>query len=42
MDGVAVLTFDGRIVLGEETLTLREKVKSLLAEGKKTTRPEYG
>lgn len=33
--GVAVLALDGRIVLGEETSTLREKVKSLLAEGKK-------
>lgn len=33
--GVSVLTLDGRIVLGEETSALREKVKSLLAEGKK-------
>ncbi len=35
VDGVAVLALEGRIVLGEETSALREKVKSLLAEGKK-------
>jgi anti-sigma B factor antagonist len=35
IDGVAVLGLDGRIVLGEETSALREKVKSLLGEGKK-------
>jgi anti-sigma B factor antagonist len=35
VDGVTVLALDGRIVLGEETSTLREKVKSLLGEGKK-------
>jgi anti-sigma B factor antagonist len=35
IDGVAVLVMDGRIVLGEETSALREKVKSLLSEGKK-------
>jgi anti-sigma B factor antagonist len=35
IDGVAVLTLDGRIVLGEETNALREKVKGLLGEGKK-------
>jgi len=35
IDGVAVLTLEGRIVLGEETSALREKVKSLLGEGKK-------
>jgi anti-sigma B factor antagonist len=35
VDGVAVLALDGRIVLGEETSALREKMKSLLAEGKK-------
>ena len=35
VDGVAVLALDGRIVLGEETSSLREKVKSLLSEGKK-------
>ena len=35
VDGVEVLTLDGRIVLGEETVALREKVKGLLAAGKK-------
>ncbi len=35
VDGVAVVALDGRIVLGEETSALREKVKSLVAEGKK-------
>jgi anti-sigma B factor antagonist len=35
VDGVAVLALDGRIVLGEETNALREKVKSLIAQGKK-------
>jgi anti-sigma B factor antagonist len=35
MDDVVVLALDGRIVLGEETVALREKVKGLLAEGKK-------
>lgn len=35
VDGVAVVAMDGRIVLGEESNALREKVKSLLAEGKK-------
>ena len=35
VDGVAVLALDGRVVLGEETSSLREKVKSLLAGGKK-------
>jgi anti-sigma B factor antagonist len=35
MDGVAVLTLEGRIVLGEETVALREKVKGLLGAGKK-------
>ena len=34
-DGVTVLALDGRIVFGEETHSLREKVKSLLAAGKK-------
>ncbi len=33
--GVAVVALDGRIVLGEESNAMREKVKSLLAEGKK-------
>ena len=35
VDGVSVVALDGRIVLGEESKALREKVKSLLAEGKK-------
>ena len=35
VDGVAVVTLDGRVVLGEETSSLREKVKGLLADGKK-------
>ena len=35
VDGVSVVALDGRIVLGEESNALREKVKSLLAEGRK-------
>lgn len=35
VDGVTVVALDGRIVLGEEGNALREKVKVLLAEGKK-------
>ena len=35
VDGVTVMALDGRIVFGEETHSLREKVKSLLAAGKK-------
>lgn len=35
VNGVTVLSLDGRIVLGEESNSLREKVKSLLASGKK-------
>jgi anti-sigma B factor antagonist len=35
VDGVTVVALDGRIVLGEESNALREKVKSLMAEGKK-------
>lgn len=35
VDGVAVLALEGRIVLGEESNALREKIKSLLASGKK-------
>src|SRR6059058_220940 len=35
VNGVSVVALDGRIVLGEESNALREKVKSLLAEGKK-------
>lgn len=36
VDGVSVVALDGRIVLGEETSSLRDKVKSLVGEGKKT------
>jgi anti-sigma B factor antagonist len=35
VDGVAVVALEGRIVLGEESNALREKVKSLLAAGQK-------
>lgn len=35
VDGVSVVALEGRIVLGEESNSLREKVKSLLAGGKK-------
>lgn len=35
VDGVSVVALDGRIVLGEESNALREKVKSMIAEGKK-------
>jgi anti-sigma B factor antagonist len=35
VDGVTVVTLDGRIVLGEESSALREGVKGLLGEGKK-------
>ena len=35
VDGVSVVALDGRIVLGEESNALREKVKSLLASGQK-------
>ena len=35
VDGVAVVDLDGRIVLGEETSALRDKVKGLVAAGKK-------
>jgi anti-sigma B factor antagonist len=35
VDDVTVVALDGRIVLGEESNALREKVKSLVAEGKK-------
>jgi anti-sigma B factor antagonist len=34
VDGVSVVALDGRIVLGEESNALREKVKSLIADGK--------
>ena len=35
VDGVAVVALEGRIVLGEESNALREKVKSMIADGKK-------
>ena len=35
IDGVSVVALNGRIVLGEESTALREKVKSLLGAGKK-------
>jgi anti-sigma B factor antagonist len=35
VDGVIVVALDGRIVLGEETNAFREKIKSLLAAGRK-------
>jgi anti-sigma B factor antagonist len=35
VDGVVVEALEGRIVLGEESNALREKVKSLLAAGQK-------
>jgi len=35
VDDVSVVKLDGRIILGGESNSLREKVKSLLAEGKK-------
>jgi len=35
VNGVSVVELNGRIVLGEESNALREKLKSLIAEGKK-------
>jgi len=35
VDGVSVVELDGRIVLGEESTSFREKLKSLIADGKK-------
>ncbi len=35
VSGVSVIDIDGRIVLGEESNSFRENVKSLLAAGKK-------
>jgi len=34
VDGVSLVTLNGRIVLGEESTALREKLKSLIAAGK--------
>src|ERR1700674_4724170 len=39
VNGVTVLEIEGRIVLGEESNAFREKVKSLLAAGKKQMAP---
>jgi len=35
VDDVSVVTLDGRIVLGDESNSFREKLKSMIAEGKK-------
>jgi anti-sigma B factor antagonist len=35
VNGVSVVALDGRIVLGEESNSIREKLKNLVAEGKK-------
>jgi anti-sigma B factor antagonist len=35
VDGVSVVSYNGRIVLGPESSALRERVKSLLVEDKK-------
>ncbi len=35
VDGTSVVTLDGRIVLGEESQALRQKLKTLIAEGNK-------
>jgi anti-sigma B factor antagonist len=35
VDGVSLVALNGRIVLGEESNALREKLKSLIADGKK-------
>ena len=35
VDGVTVVALDGRIVLGDESIALREGVKGLLKQGKK-------
>ncbi len=35
VDGISILTLEGRIVLGEESNALREQVKSMLAAGKR-------
>jgi anti-sigma B factor antagonist len=35
VDGVTVVTLEGRIILGEESHSFRENLKNLLAEGKK-------
>lgn len=35
VDGVCIVALDGRIVLGDESNSLREKLKGLIAQGKK-------
>ena len=35
VEGITVLDIEGRVVLGEESNSFREKVKGLLASGKK-------
>jgi anti-sigma B factor antagonist len=35
VDGTSVVMLDGRIVLGEESQALRQKLKALIAEGNK-------
>jgi anti-sigma B factor antagonist len=35
VDGVVVVSLEGRIVLGDETNEFREKIKALIAEGRK-------
>ncbi len=35
VDGISIVQLEGRIVLGEESNALREKVKTLLTENKK-------
>jgi anti-sigma B factor antagonist len=35
VDGVVLVALNGRIILGEESTALREKLKSLIAAGKK-------
>ena len=35
IDGVNVLVLDGRVVFGEETSSVRDQIKTLLAAGKK-------
>ena len=39
VNGVTVLDIDGRIVLGEESNAFRERVKALMAAGKKKIAP---
>jgi anti-sigma B factor antagonist len=35
VNGVSIVALEGRIVLGEESNSLRQKLKNLVAEGKK-------